>query len=237
MTVKSKIGLEYRDHIGLDEEYYPDMPIIFDPTPKDENYQTPVKFIKEGGMNVFPPHITGKFMPSPNHSDFDESHMTYGKKSNDLPNTNSETNDFVSCSFSNKSLETKTNVFASCDSSDKYFSPKPDDFSTRVADDEPKPKTVTLEEKFFHSVKNNFVSFSVFDNCLCNKQGCVKNKSFKNKSCFVCGSKFHLIKDCDYYEKMGAYNDQLMLVQFWFLLVWFLLLAEYSFCWSLYFCR
>jgi hypothetical protein len=34
------------------------MPSIFDPTPEDENYQSPVKFIKEGGMNVVPPTIT-----------------------------------------------------------------------------------------------------------------------------------------------------------------------------------
>lgn len=37
---------------------------------------------------------------------------------------------------------------------------------------------------------------------MCKKQSCVKNKSFKKKSCFVCGSKFHLIKDCDYHENM-----------------------------------
>ncbi|GJV38976.1 hypothetical protein Tco_1417416 [Tanacetum coccineum] len=28
-----------------------------------------------------------------------------------------------------------------------------------------------------------------------------KRKSFGSKTCFVCGSKFHLIKDCDFYEK------------------------------------
>jgi hypothetical protein len=95
-------------------------------------------------------------MPSPDHTDFDESQMTYGKKSKDLPDTNSETNDFASCSFSDKSSETKTNDFASCDSSEKYFSPKSDDFSTRVADVEPKPKIVTLEKKFLSFCSKQF---------------------------------------------------------------------------------
>ncbi|GKF10303.1 hypothetical protein Tco_0048229, partial [Tanacetum coccineum] len=31
-----------------------------------------------------------------------------------------------------------------------------------------------------------------------------KNNSVRVKKCFVCGSKLHLIKDCDYYEKKIA---------------------------------
>ncbi|GJS29872.1 hypothetical protein Tco_0490492 [Tanacetum coccineum] len=44
-------------------------------------YQEHVRFVKEGGMNVVPPPITGIFMPSSNQPDIDESKMTYGKKS------------------------------------------------------------------------------------------------------------------------------------------------------------
>ena len=32
------------------------------------------------------------------------------------------------------------------------------------------------------------------------------NKSSKKKTCFVCRSKFHLIKDCDYYEQRTGVN-------------------------------
>ncbi|GJV50146.1 hypothetical protein Tco_1440358 [Tanacetum coccineum] len=34
-----------------------------------------------------------------------------------------------------------------------------------------------------------------------NSRSLCKRKSFGSKTCFVCGSKFHLIKDCDFYEK------------------------------------
>ncbi|GJZ44101.1 putative ribonuclease H-like domain-containing protein [Tanacetum coccineum] len=122
MTVKTKLGLGYGDYIGEDEIYYPTMPSIFDTTPEDvDGNSNPVRFVKEGAMNAVPPPITGTFMPTSIHSDFDESQMTYGKNSNDQSEIDS--NDFVSCASSDKSSEPKTNDFASCDSSDKSSSP------------------------------------------------------------------------------------------------------------------
>ncbi|GJV01625.1 hypothetical protein Tco_1335194 [Tanacetum coccineum] len=203
MTVKTKLGLGYGDYIGEDEIYYPTMPSIFDTTPEDvDGNSNPVRFVKEGAMNAVPPPITGTFMPTSIHSDFDESQMTYGKNSNDQSETDS--NDFVSCASSDKSSEPKTNDFASCDSSDKSSSPKSVEssvFSPRVAESE----------------SNNTPSVSSFKNDKhssfgCNKNGLrhyVKNKVSGSKSCFVCGSFSHLIKDCDFYEnKMGVYSLQ-----------------------------
>ncbi|GJR00360.1 putative ribonuclease H-like domain-containing protein [Tanacetum coccineum] len=61
------------------------------------------------------------------------------------------------------------------------------------------------------SSTNDNSSFSFKENVkpprnLCNKSGVnsrslCKRKSFGSKTCFVCGSKFHLIKDYDFYEK------------------------------------
>ncbi|GKC94527.1 putative ribonuclease H-like domain-containing protein, partial [Tanacetum coccineum] len=61
------------------------------------------------------------------------------------------------------------------------------------------------------SSTNDDSSFSFKENVkpprnLCNKSGVnsrslCKRKSFGSKTCFVCGSKFHLIKDYDFYEK------------------------------------
>ncbi|GKE49306.1 putative ribonuclease H-like domain-containing protein, partial [Tanacetum coccineum] len=47
---------------------------------------------------------------------------------------------------------------------------------------------------------------------LCNRNGSnnislCKNKSFGGKKCFVCGSKFHLIRDCDFYENQLRLNN------------------------------
>ncbi|GJS88522.1 putative ribonuclease H-like domain-containing protein [Tanacetum coccineum] len=201
MSVKTKLGLGYGDYIGEDEVYYPTMPSIFDPTPEEvDGNPTPVRFVKEGEMNAVPPPITGKFMPTSIHSDFDESQMTYGKKSNDLPETDS--NNFVSCASSDKPSDPKTNDFASCDSSDKS-SPKSGDssvFSDSAAESESTSKTAVQED----------ISFNNTPTVSCNKDGLrhyVKKKSSGFKSCFVCGSYSHLIKDCDFYEnRMGVYS-------------------------------
>ncbi|GKA87686.1 hypothetical protein Tco_0809450 [Tanacetum coccineum] len=84
LSVKSKLGLGYKDYTGPNEIYYPEMQSIFDPEEANDKtlyYQEHVRFVKEGGMNAVPPPITGIFMPSSNQPDIDESKMTYGKKS------------------------------------------------------------------------------------------------------------------------------------------------------------
>ncbi|GJW95699.1 putative ribonuclease H-like domain-containing protein [Tanacetum coccineum] len=69
LTVKTKLGLGYRDYIGEDEIYYPTMPSIFDTTPKDvDGNSNPVRFVKEGAMNAVPLPITRTFMPTSIHS-------------------------------------------------------------------------------------------------------------------------------------------------------------------------
>ncbi|GJR82277.1 hypothetical protein Tco_0153062 [Tanacetum coccineum] len=83
-SVKSKLGLGYKDYCGSNEIYYPEMKSIFDSEEVDDKtlyYQEHVRFVKEGGMNAVPPPITGIFMPSSNQPDIDESKTTYGKKS------------------------------------------------------------------------------------------------------------------------------------------------------------
>ncbi|GJU82239.1 ribonuclease H-like domain-containing protein [Tanacetum coccineum] len=116
-----------------------------------------------------------------------------------------------------KSSEPKINDFASCDSSDKSSSRKSVElsiFSPRVAESESNLKIAAQEDISFNnntpsvsSVKDD--KHSSFG---CNKNGlrhCVKNKVSGSKSCFVCGSFSHLIKDCDFYEnKMGVYSVQ-----------------------------
>ncbi|GKD25687.1 hypothetical protein Tco_1231901, partial [Tanacetum coccineum] len=70
------------------------------------------------------------------------------------------------------------------------------------------------------SSTNDDSSFSFKENVkpprnLCNKSGInsrslCKRKSFGSKTCFVCGSKFHLIKDCDFYEKQLELHNKPM---------------------------
>ncbi|GKA04312.1 ribonuclease H-like domain-containing protein [Tanacetum coccineum] len=119
-------------------------------------------FVKEGAMNDLPPPITRTFMPTSIYSDFDESQITYGKNSNDQSETDS--NDFVSCASSDKSLEPKINDFASCDSSDKSSSRKSVEssiFSPRVAESESNLKIAAQEDISFNN--NTFYVSSVKD--------------------------------------------------------------------------
>jgi hypothetical protein len=191
-SVNSGIGLGFKKYVGLEAR-------------NDLGKSTPAglaNYVKEGKLHAVAGPIRGEHMPTTTTKDFDGSHHLYGKKSNDLPDPNSKSTDFVSCSDSDKSSDQGSTTYTSCDSSEKFDSPRQSLKTTpmsKVANNEPKTKTVT------YSVKHNFVSNSVFDKFECNKQSCVKDKSFKKKTCFVCGSKSHLIKDCDFHEKrMGV---------------------------------
>ncbi|GJU24544.1 hypothetical protein Tco_1163165 [Tanacetum coccineum] len=56
-------------------------------------------------------------MPPSNKPDIDDTQFTYGSKSNNYSESNSVSNDFVSCETSDKSSDSETTSFASCGSS------------------------------------------------------------------------------------------------------------------------
>nr|GEW15716.1 putative ribonuclease H-like domain-containing protein [Tanacetum cinerariifolium] len=78
-------------------------------------------------VKVVPPPLFGDYASLSDHSDMDESHMSYGTKSSTYSASKSVSNDFVSCDDSDKSLEVNTNDFASSDSSVKSSELKPND--------------------------------------------------------------------------------------------------------------
>ncbi|GKE79258.1 ribonuclease H-like domain-containing protein, partial [Tanacetum coccineum] len=195
----------------MDEVFDPSSPSIFDTTPEDVA-EKPLydRFVKAVGMHDVPPPITGTFMPPSNNPDLDDTQVTYGSKSNNYFETNSVSNDFVSCDNSDKSSESETTGFASCVSSVKSSSSKTNEPLASV------PSSVDFKIVSETAVQqlsstNDNSSFSFKENVkpprnLCNKSGInsrspCKRKSFGSKTCFVCGSKFHLIKHCDFYEK------------------------------------
>ncbi|GJU55450.1 putative ribonuclease H-like domain-containing protein [Tanacetum coccineum] len=194
MSSRSKFGLGFGDTFGSDEVFDLSAPSIFDSSPKDVA-EKPFhdRFVKTIGMHTVPPPITGTFMPPSNNPDLDD---TYDKSSD------SETTDFASCVSSVKSSSFKTNEPLAS-------TPSLVDFKTltETADQQPS------------STKDN-PSFSFKENVkpprnLCNKSGInsrsfYKRKSFGSKTCFVCGSKFHLIKDCYFYEKQLELHNKPM---------------------------
>ncbi|GJZ13051.1 hypothetical protein Tco_0548281 [Tanacetum coccineum] len=168
-------------------------------------------FVKPVGMHVVPPPITGTFMPPSNKPDIDDTQFTYGSKSNNSSDTNSVSNDFVSCETSDKSSDSETTGFASCASSVHSSSTMTNasssvDLKTLHKTDDLGPSNVTQSPSF--SFKENVKT----PRNLCNRNGSnnirlCKNKSFGSKKCFVCGSKFHLIRDCDFYENQLRLNN------------------------------
>ncbi|GJY82729.1 putative ribonuclease H-like domain-containing protein, partial [Tanacetum coccineum] len=162
-------------------------------------------------MHAVPPPITGTFMPPSNKPDIDDTQFTYGSKSNNCVETNSVSNDFVSCDNSDKSSDSESAGFASCASSVNSSSTMTNasssvDLKNLYKTDDQGPSNDTQSPSF--SFKKNVKT----PRNLCNRNGSnnislCKNKSFSVKKCFVCGSKFHLIRDCDFYENQLRLNN------------------------------
>ncbi|GKA43003.1 hypothetical protein Tco_0735663 [Tanacetum coccineum] len=225
MSSRSKFGLGFRETFGSDEVFDPSSPSIFDTTPEDVA-KKPLydRFVKAVGMHAVPPPLTETFMPPSNHPDLDDTQFTYGSKSNNCFETNSVSNTFVSCDNSDKSSDSETTDFASCVSSVKSSSSKTNEpLASAPSLVHFKPVTKTADQQ--SNSTNADSTFSFKENGkpprnLCNKSGInsrslCKRKSFGSKTCFVCGSKFHLIKDCDFYEKQLELSNKPTSVPMW----------------------
>nr|GEX18219.1 xylulose kinase-1 [Tanacetum cinerariifolium] len=201
VSSRTKLGLGFKESIGSDEVFDLSTPSVFDPKPKNREVKSLYeRFVKAGEMHEVPPSITGSFMPTSYKSNLEETQVTFGSKSN-----TSESNDFVSCDNSDKSSELETYDFASCVSNPKTN----DSFST--VDVKILPKSDVKDP----SPTNGFPSCSFKKNVkpprnLCNKSGITdrihcKNNFVRTKTCFVCGSKSLLIKDCDVYDNVDNF--------------------------------
>ncbi|GJS10437.1 hypothetical protein Tco_0367233 [Tanacetum coccineum] len=217
MSSRSKFGLGYGDTFGSDEVFDLSAPSIFDSSLKDA-IEKPLSdwFVKPVGMHAVPPPITGTFMPPSNKPDIDDTQFTYGSKSNNSSDTNSVSNDFVSCDNSDKSSDSEPTDFASCVPSVQTSSSTTTE-SLASASSSVDLKTLHKTDDLGPSNVTQSPSFSFKENVkaprnLCNRNGSnnislCKNKSFGFKKCFVCGSKFHLIRDCDFYENQLRLNN------------------------------
>nr|GEU48374.1 copia protein [Tanacetum cinerariifolium] len=206
MSTRTKLGLGFKEYIRSDEVCDLSTPSVFDPEPENREVKSLYeRYVKAGRMHGVPPPITGTFMPTSYKSDLEETQATFGSKSNNSSINTSKSNDFVSCDNSDKSLASETYDFASCVSS-----PKTND-SFYIIDVKILPKSYVKDP----SPTNGFPSCSFKENVkppknLCNKSGKAdrihcKNNFVRTKKCFVCGSKSHLIKDCDVYDTVDNF--------------------------------
>nr|GEZ92333.1 hypothetical protein [Tanacetum cinerariifolium] len=205
MSSRTKLGLGFKETIGSDDVFDLSTPSVFDPEPENREVKSIYeRFVKAGEMRKVPPPITGTFMPTSYKSDLEETQETFGSKSNTSSINTFESNDFVSCDNSDKSSESETSDFASCVSR-----PKTNDSSSTI-DVKILPKSDVKDP----SPTNGNPSCSFTKNVkpprnLCNKSGIAdrihcKNNFVRTKTCFVYGSKTHLIKDCDVYDNVPS---------------------------------
>ncbi|GJW98083.1 putative ribonuclease H-like domain-containing protein, partial [Tanacetum coccineum] len=129
MSVRTKVGLGFSNYISKNELGWDDSAFSVFTTNSEEVEGRPHfnRFAKTDSMKVVPPPLSGDYTPLSDHTDLDESQMSYGTKSSTSGDSNSVSNDFVSCDNSDKSLEVNSNDFASSDSSVKSSEPKSND--------------------------------------------------------------------------------------------------------------
>ncbi|GJS64772.1 putative ribonuclease H-like domain-containing protein, partial [Tanacetum coccineum] len=129
MSVRTKVGLGFNNYISENELGWDDSAFSVFTTNSEEVEGRPLfnRFAKADSMKAVPPPLSGDYTPLSDHIDLDESQMSYGTKSSTSGDSNSVSNDFVSCDNSDKSSEVNTNDFASSDSSVKSSEPKSND--------------------------------------------------------------------------------------------------------------
>ncbi|GKD94206.1 hypothetical protein Tco_1374043, partial [Tanacetum coccineum] len=129
MSVRTKVGWGFSNYISKNELGWDDSAFSVFTTNSEEVEGRPHfnRFAKTNSMKVVPPPLSGDYTPLSDHTDLDESQMSYGTKSSTSGDSNSVSNNFVSCDNSDKSSEVNSNDFASSDSSVKSLEPKSND--------------------------------------------------------------------------------------------------------------
>nr|GEY68486.1 putative ribonuclease H-like domain-containing protein [Tanacetum cinerariifolium] len=91
------------------------------------------RFAKTNSLKVVPLPLIGDYTSLSDHTDLDESQMSYGTMSSTSCDPKYFPNDFVSYDDSDKCLKVNTNDFASSDSSVKSLEHKPTDSTSRAS--------------------------------------------------------------------------------------------------------
>nr|GEU58493.1 xylulose kinase-1 [Tanacetum cinerariifolium] len=188
------MGVTSEKELGWDDSAFS----VFTTTSEDvEGRRTFQRFAKTDSIKAVPPPLTRDYTSLSDHTDLDESQMSYGTKSLTSCDPKSMPNDYVSCDDSDKSSEDNTNDLAFSDSAKI-------DSNVRTSTKEPisvqdfPSFTCNSSDKNEHSSRTS-----------CNKHGSFNKKAghFKkyslsvSKLCFVCVSGTHLMQDYDFYEK------------------------------------
>nr|GEU62372.1 putative ribonuclease H-like domain-containing protein [Tanacetum cinerariifolium] len=198
MTVRTKVGLGFNNCIRKNELGWDDSAFSVFTTNSEDVEGRPLfnRFAKADSMKVVPPPLFGDYTSLSDHSDLDESQLSYGTKSS----TSSDSNV--------KSSEPNPNDSTSCASSSRVST------SENEAEIESNVRTPIQEPIIIQDLPsfscNGSDKNENTSRTSCNKNGYKKAGHFRkhassvSKLCFICGSGTHLIKDYDFYKKQMA---------------------------------
>ncbi|GJU57364.1 hypothetical protein Tco_1235130 [Tanacetum coccineum] len=119
MSVRTKVGLGFSNYISKNELGWDDsafFSVYLHNSKEVEGRPLFNRFAKADSIKVVPPPLSGDYTPLSDHIDLDESQMSYGTKSSTSGDSNSVSNDFVSCdnsdnvSTSDSEAEIESNV-------------------------------------------------------------------------------------------------------------------------------
>nr|GEY94107.1 ribonuclease H-like domain-containing protein [Tanacetum cinerariifolium] len=185
------------------------------------------------GMHTVPPFMTGNYMPSAPDVEIDYSKFTYGPKqtsadesdSKPVKDASSDSDSSVEPSTSVPELVvnelkvvsepkavSKPKVWTDAPIIEEYESDSDDDLVFNVQENIEKPsfaftdsvKRVKSPKEYVKEIgtPNHYLKIETQDRHSHTRKGL--GYAFTRKSCFICGSFSHLIRDCDFHEKRIA---------------------------------
>ncbi|GKE73034.1 hypothetical protein Tco_1535075, partial [Tanacetum coccineum] len=235
MSIKDKTGLGYGNQIhdgvlNYENEVFHS---VFD-TRSSDLEDTPENDRYVEGMHVVPPLLSGTFIPPRPNREIDELQFTYGPNPSNSSDSDARSSDFNSCN-SNTSTETlevmsesvvnkpevvnQPKVWSDTPIIEEYESDSDDNcVSTPLKEQEQPSFAFNYTDKHVktprESVKNQNTHSQSPKVDRKNWNGLMSNTlglgyGFTQKAYFVCGSFSHLIRDCDFHEKMMAKQAEL----------------------------
>nr|GEU68184.1 ribonuclease H-like domain-containing protein [Tanacetum cinerariifolium] len=196
MSVRAKVGLGFTNCIGENKLGWDDSAFNVFTTNSEDVEGRPIfyRFAKTDSMKAVPPPLTRDYTSLSDHTDLDESQMSYGTKSSTSCNPKCVPNDFVSCVDSDKSSAVNTHDLASSDSGLKYSEHNPTDSSCastssvstsmNAADIDSNVRT-PIKEPISVQDLPSFTCNSFDKNEHSSRTSCNKNGSFNKKAGWV----------------------------------------------------
>ncbi|GJS86387.1 ribonuclease H-like domain-containing protein [Tanacetum coccineum] len=235
MSARDKAGLGYGDQMNkgvLSYENEVFQSVFVSRTSDIED--SPVNDRYAEGMHAVPPPMTGIYIPSGPDKEIDDSQFTYGPKQSKPSESDARSSDFNTCE-SNCSEETHESMpepvvnEPNVVSQPKVWSDAPiiEEYESDSEDEHvslPTKEQETPSFAFINTVKHvKTPRQTVKEQNTCSQSpkpdkkdysGLMSKKlglgyGYTKKTCFVCGSFSHLIRDCDFHEKRMAKQAEL----------------------------